>query len=487
MNPLNLWRFLFYPADQDWNETQKQSAEILLFFTFLSFCAGLYSFIKWFQYDHAPLILTSLILLASEVIAALVLRLFKSHTIAIHIGFFGMVLNAINLIYQSGGLVLSDHSFWLPLLIISFFLTARLSLAIGWSAIVLIFAVFMISMHLDGTPFPTMSLTAAEESRETWTSIMLPLVIICIAQVYISLQRDKAIKVAQTAQQDSETTAARAQQEGEHLSKVLALATDNAEQLNSVAQRLDLQSSDLHHQVDDLNVNCESQSSAAEQMTNRLQQMTTDFKQSEQFVIELKNRSSMINERAQKSASSLVASTNAISNILESNNAIVVVADLITSVAEQTNLLALNAAIEAARAGEQGRGFAVVAEQVRELSAKSNASALEIRNLLDKSRKEVNHGQVVIQDTTQELSGIINEVGNTLTDVNQLADIMAVQVEVLTELNSASNNVAVSVVETNKVSDLVANQGGQLSQQVIILKDLARDLKSAMVNDTAYT
>ncbi len=55
------------------------------------------------------------------------------------------------------------------------------------------------------------------------------------------------------------------------------------------------------------------------------------------------------------------------------------VADLITSVAEQTNLLALNAAIEAARAGDQGRGFAVVADQVRELSAKSNSSAVEIR------------------------------------------------------------------------------------------------------------
>lgn len=480
MTPLSLWRSSFLPSKHDWEENQLQYIDLILFFTLLSFATGIYSFVKWFQHDHQALTCTALILIFSELVAGLVLRLFKTPDLALHIGFFGMVVNALNLVYQTGGVLVSTQAFWIPLLIIAFFLTAKLIMAICWSSIVMVAAAWMVNQYVSGAAFPELVLSKSVIALESWSGVMVPLVIICIAMAYTAKQREKAILASLVAQKDSQAAAVKSQQEEQNLSRVLGLATENAGQLTMVAERLDKQSSELHSQVDELNVNCESQASAAAQMNDRLTRMTADFQQSEQFVKELKNRSEVINNQAQNSAASLTASTDAISNILDSNNEVVVAADLITSIADQTNLLALNAAIEAARAGEQGRGFAVVADQVRELSAKSNESAVEIRTLLEKSRNEVSQGQDIIQATASELSGIIEQVGSTLTDVNQLAEIMGDQVNFLKELNLASRDVADSVVQTNHVSDSVATQGAQLSEQVVVLKTLADDLSSVI-------
>ncbi|ERB67294.1 chemotaxis protein [Vibrio coralliilyticus OCN008] len=152
------------------------------------------------------------------------------------------------------------------------------------------------------------------------------------------------------------------------------------------------------------------------------------------------------------------------------------VADLITSVAEQTNLLALNAAIEAARAGEQGRGFAVVADQVRELSAKSSESAVEIRNLLDRSEQEVRHGQEVVHASATRMKEVIEQVTGISKDVNGLANIMTNQMSALKELDEASSEVANGVVETKTISELVAQNGAQLNGQVETVRTLTSQL-----------
>lgn len=68
------------------------------------------------------------------------------------------------------------------------------------------------------------------------------------------------------------------------------------------------------------------------------------------------------------------------------------VVGMVESVAHQTKLLALNASVEAARAGPAGKGFAVVAQEVRGLANRSQAAALRIREIVERSVSDIEDG-----------------------------------------------------------------------------------------------
>ncbi|MCE9550717.1 MAG: HAMP domain-containing protein [Betaproteobacteria bacterium] len=81
------------------------------------------------------------------------------------------------------------------------------------------------------------------------------------------------------------------------------------------------------------------------------------------------------------------------------------IVNLINTIAERTHVLALNASVQAAVAGDAGRGFAVVAEEVQRLAESSRNATAQIGTL-------VNNIQIETNDT-------INTVNKTISQVVQ--------------------------------------------------------------------
>jgi methyl-accepting chemotaxis protein len=155
---------------------------------------------------------------------------------------------------------------------------------------------------------------------------------------------------------------------------------------------------------EEASTNVQSVASATEEMASSVNEISRQVQDSARIASEAVEQAQKTNDRVGK----LAKAAARIGDVVE----------LINTIAGQTNLLALNATIEAARAGEAGRGFAVVASEVKALAEQTAKATGEISQQISG-----------IQAATQESVGAIQEIGNTIGRMSEIATAIASAVE----------------------------------------------------------
>ena len=177
-------------------------------------------------------------------------------------------------------------------------------------------------------------------------------------------------------------------------------------------------------------------------------------------------------EHAQKSQEDLKQLIVAMQRINDTSKEIQNIIVDIEDIAAQTNLLSLNASIEAARAGEAGRGFAVVADQIGKLASDSAQSAVNTKELLQKSLIEVQHGNEITDKTVAVLKEILDSMENFAKAARESSEASQSQAEMLKQIELGIEQIS-SVVESNSASaEETSATSEELSAQSISLKEL---------------
>lgn len=220
--------------------------------------------------------------------------------------------------------------------------------------------------------------------------------------------------------------------------------------------------------------NLEETSAAVEELSSLTRNNADNTKEADTIMTSAREAFSEADQSIQK----LTTSMDDITAASEQTQKIVKTID---EIAFQTNLLALNAAVEAARAGEAGAGFAVVADEVRNLAMRAAEAAKDTSVMIDATVSKVKGGTSLVSETnelfymaskasdrvgaliteiatsSEEQASGISQIGNTISDMDQLTQGLAATSE---ESASASLSLRSQVTNLEQVaSDLMVLAG----------------------------
>ena len=250
---------------------------------------------------------------------------------------------------------------------------------------------------------------------------------------------------------------------------LLSCVADNSKSTQTFAKH----SEDINATVNDVGQQISEMTMVVSDIEERIRQGNVHSSELLQKVEKMQTlaNNSMVNTNTQ-----IAENQKAIENAMEELQSLMRIDEMasqILDITSQTNLLSLNASIEAARAGEAGKGFAVVADQIGKLAADSANSAVNTRELIDKTLVEIQKGNEITITTAEAFNQIISDMNsfaemaqNTMEKANTQAESLEQIGQGIEQLSGVVQGTAASSEENTAISINLAEGADKMNERV---------------------
>lgn len=240
---------------------------------------------------------------------------------------------------------------------------------------------------------------------------------------------------------EAEEKARKAEKREKAIAEFDAVISDVVQNVSSGAVQLKTSSQSMSGLAADADMKADAVAAASEELSANIESVSAAADELSASIREIATQAAETHRSAVGASEKVQLSTAQIEKLVNSTQEIGDVALLIQEIAERTNLLALNATIESARAGEAGKGFAVVAHEVKELAAQTQ-----------KATERISAQIAAVQGDAQSAVAAVREIGNAVSNLNQISESIAAAVE---EQTAATGEIARNIDQASQATSEV--------------------------------